>query len=182
MQFKILTSKDKEVLENDIIELLIESDNDFVPPLSNRSSTLDKSFSSVSNSKSGVISYYLKMKEQKILAAFDEEALIGFVSFIENFISDEIDESELPNIYVSTLVLSRKVRGKGVTKKMYAYLFSEIYSERSIFTRTWSTNAAHTKILKNFGFSEFLRKKNDRGLGIDTVYLKKEKSKELIGV
>jgi len=182
MNFRILDSNEKELLESDIIELLKESDKDFVPPLSQRRSTLDKSFSSLNSSESDVVSYYSEMKEQKILAAFDEGEFIGFVSFREDYLSDEIAPSELPNIYVSTLVLSRKARGKGVTKKMYSYLFDELYPNNNVFTRTWSTNVSHTKILDYFGFTEILRKRDDRGVGIDTVYYKKEKSKAFIGV
>ena len=175
MQFKLLDHKDKNSFENDIIEMLIESDKDFVPPISARSSTLDKNFSEAST-ENGILSYYSGMKGQQILGAFDEGKLVGFVSYRENFVSDEISSSELPNIYVSTLVLSKGARGKGVTKKMYTYLFCELYADRNVFTRTWSTNCAHTKILLDFGFFEIIRKENDRGVGIDTVYYKKKAS------
>lgn len=173
MLFKLLDLNDKNTFEKDIIEMLVESDEDFVPPLSKRSSTLDKNFSTAST-KNGILSYYLGMKEQQILGAFEDGELIGFVSYRENFVSEEIASSELPNIYVSTLVLSKKARGKGVTKKMYAYLFRDPYADRKVFTRTWSANGAHTKILIDFGFFEIIRKENDRGIGIDTVYYKKE--------
>lgn len=175
MDFRLLSEADKIIFEKEMIEMLIESDKDFVPPLSSRASTLDKGFSGEANSE-GVLSYFREMRKQQILAAFDEGEFIGFVSFRENFTSEEIKEKDLPNIYVSTLVLSKKSRGKGVTKKMYSYLFEELYSASNIFTRTWSTNIAHTKILSGFGFSELLRKENDRGEGIDTVYYKREKA------
>lgn len=58
---------------------------------------------------------------------------------------------------------------------MYAYLFSA-YKNANIFTRTWSTNFAHIKILQAFGFETVKVLKNDRGSGIDTVYFKKEKT------
>ena len=58
---------------------------------------------------------------------------------------------------------------KYVNQSGYSYLF-EKYSDRPIFTRTWSTNLAHIKILEKFGFSEHLRIKNHRGENIDTVY------------
>lgn len=174
MDFRLLSEADKIIFEKEMIGMLIESDNDFVPPLSSRASTLDKGFSADKKS-GGVESYFSEMRKQQILAAFDEGEFIGFVSYRENFISEEIPEDELPNIYVSTLVLSKKSRGKGVTKKMYSYLFDELYSDRNIFTRTWSTNIAHTKILSSFAFSEIKRKINDRGEGIDTVYYKRNR-------
>jgi len=82
----------------------------------------------------------------------------------------------LPNIYLSTLILSTESRGKGVTKKLYAHLFNELYPDKSIFTRTWSTNLAHIKILDYFSFEEIARLENDRGNGIDTVYFAKRKA------
>ena len=177
MHFKIFTEEDKRVYEAKMIEILTASDDDFVPPLSKRNSTLDKSFSSTAISDNGVASYYNEMKKQEIVGAFLQEELLGFVSYRLDHVSDEIADAELPNIYVSTLVLSESARGKGITKKMYSYLFSELYPERNVFTRTWSTNFAHIKILSYFGFSEMLRKENDRGEGIDTVYFKRNREK-----
>ena len=178
MNFKIFNEQDKTVFENEIISMLSESDNDFVPPISARSSTLDKSFNGTP-SESGILSYYREMKRQSIIGAFEDGELLGFVSYRENFISEEIDVSQLPNIYISTLVLAKKARGKGITKKLYSYLFSELYPERNIFTRTWSTNFAHINILSAFTFTEILRKENDRGAGIDTLYFKKQRENNL---
>ena len=56
---------------------------------------------------------------------------------------------------------------------MYAHLFDDIFPDRSIFTRTWSTNAAHIKILDKFNFEIIKCIENDRGDGIDTVYFAK---------
>ena len=108
--------------------------------------------------------------EQKILAMLENGKLLGFVSFRENFTSDVVKEETLPNIYISTLVVRSEARGMGLTKKAYAYLFESLYPERHVFTRTWSTNNAHIRILSGFGFSELKRIPNDRGAGIDTVY------------
>lgn len=182
MQLRILDAKDKDFYSDDIKKLLLLSDKEFVPPLSARTSALDKTFSVSSDVKDGITTYLEEMKKHEIMAAFENEKLIGFVSYRFDFVSEIISESELPNIYVSTLVLSEAARGKGLTKKMYSYLFNELFAERNVFTRTWSTNGAHTKILSDFGFFEILRKKNDRGEGIDTVYYKKEKARELMGV
>ena len=45
MNFRIFSEADKIIFEKEMIEMLIESDKDFVPPLSSRASTLDKGFS-----------------------------------------------------------------------------------------------------------------------------------------
>ena len=55
---------------------------------------------------------------------------------------------------------------------MYETLFKK-YENVDIFTRTWSTNEAHIKILMKFDFEIMSVLKNDRGEGIDTVYFKK---------
>ena len=169
MEFRLLEKSDKQYYRDDIIELLLESDNDFVPPLSKRNSPRDKSFTDDSDSVDGILSYYKSMNREQILAAICEEKTIGIVSFWENY-----EDGQAPNIYVSTLVVAKSARGNGLTSKMYDHLFNELYSDRSVYTRTWSTNIAHVKILQRFGFSEFRRIKNDRGLGIDTVYYERK--------
>ena len=170
MRLKLLNDREKCFYETDILHLLSESDKDFVPPLSYRNSTLDKSFSTSHESKSGILNYYEAMKLQEMLAVLDGERFVGFVSFRLDFTNEIISDNDLPNVYISTLILDKKERGKGLTKMMYSHLFFDLYPERTVFTRTWSTNFAHTKILLGFGFSEMERKTDDRGKGIDTVY------------
>ena len=169
MKFRLLKESDKKYYQDDLISLLIESDDDFVPPLSKRSSTRDMTFSADCEKSDGISSYYNSMRNGQILAAVYEDKVIGFVAFFENY-----EGGSAPNIYVSTLVVAKSERGKGLTSKMYTYLFSELYSDRYVYTRTWSTNIAHTKILQRFGFSEFKRIKDDRGVGIDTVYFERK--------
>ncbi len=178
MEFKILTEKEKKLFELQMINMLTLADKEFVPPLSERSSTTQGNLSA--GGTGGINSYYADMAKQEILCALEGEEVLGFVSYRKDYVSELISESELPNIYISTLVLSPAARGRGLTSKMYSFLFDELYPECSVFTRTWSTNIAHTKILSKFGFSELLRKENDRGEGIDTVYYKRERSKALL--
>lgn len=176
MEIKLLCELEKSAFSDDIIGIMKESDNDFVPPISKRVGTTQMNFSS-SEELDGIEKYFLEMKNQEILAAIEGGALVGFVSFKENYVCDAISKQSLPNIYVSTLMIAKSARGNGLSAKMYSVLFEHLYSHCNVFTRTWSTNFAHTKILTRFGFSEILRKQNDRGDGIDTVYYKKEKSR-----
>ena len=168
MELKILTDEEKDIYSRQIIDLLTESDDDFLPPLSKRGSPKDKSFSQDTKNSDGVISYYTEMNRQPILAAVIDDKIVGFVSFSENY-----DGGRIPNIYISTLVVSKASRGMGLTTKIYDYLFNTAFADRPFYTRTWSTNIAHTKILSRFGFSEIKRIPNDRGDGIDTVYFEK---------
>ena len=173
MEFKILSNEQKIKYKHDIIEMLKQSDKDFIPPLSARSSTTQSDLTKQTSSEQGLLSYYTEMNKQQILGAFEGTEILGFVSFKVDYVSNEIKENTLPNIYLSTLVLKPEARGKKLTFYMYDYLFNSLYPESNIFTRTWSTNIPHIKILSKFDFAEFIRKPNDRGEGIDTVYFSK---------
>lgn len=168
MQFVILNDEQKEEYSNQILEMLTAGDNDFVPPLSARSSTTQTNLTGVKGSLDGVVSYFNEMMKQKIICSVSKGKVLGFVSFKENYVTDAFDKT--PNIYLSTLILRPEARGKNLTFNIYDYLFNVVYSNSSVYTRTWSTNAPHVKILSKFNFAEILRKKNDRGEGIDTVY------------
>ena len=170
MEKRILTEAEKIKYSEDILEMMRISDKDFVPPLSSRTSTTQSDLSGSGNG--GIELYFQEMIKQKVLGAFEGERLFGIVSFREDYESDVV--KDLPNIYISTLFLHPDSGGKGVRKELYSYLFYDLYPERSVFTRTWSTNAAHIKILDFFKFDLFCRIENDRGEGIDTVYFKKK--------
>ena len=169
MEFCILNNAQKEQYEEELFKILTQNDTAFVPPLSQRTGTTQTNFGTQHN-PNGVADYLEQMLTQQIVGVFLENKLVGFVSYIEN---RETDGFSLPNIYLSTLVLQPETRGMGITKKLYNHLFHELYPERNVYTRTWSTNIAHIKILMGFGFEELKRIPNDRGQGIDTVYYAK---------
>lgn len=174
MRFELLSPEQKSLYREELLGMMRFSDNDFVPPLSARSSTTQKDLSGSQAVENGIELYYSQMEQQQILCVFEEETLLGFVSYRENYTSEQIGKDTFPNIYLSTLIVKPEARGKGLTRKMYEYLFWERYCDRNIFTRTWSTNFAHIKILDGFGFDLIQRIKNDRGEGIDTVYFRKK--------
>ena len=169
MEFCILNTAQKEQYKEELFKILTQNDTAFVPPLSQRTGTTQTAFGGQVN-PSGVADYLNQMLTQQILAVFMEEKPVGFVSYIENRTDNDFP---LPNLYISTLVLQPETRGMGITKKLYHHLFNELYPTHSIYTRTWSTNIAHIKILQGFGFEELKRIPNDRGNGIDTVYYAK---------
>lgn len=170
MDFIILDEEMKRIYRDEMYAMLAYSDREFVPPLSARRSTTQKNLSDGICSESGIRAYFDEMCRQQILGAFEADKLLGYVSFRENYTSDVIGGEYLPNIYLSTLVSKPEARGKGMTVQMYDDLFNRRYADRSILTRTWSTNYAHTRILERFHFCELHRIPNDRGVGIDTVY------------
>ena len=172
MEIRILEKEKQPCIYNDAYQMLELADNEFVPPLSSRSSSTQHNCFENSKNRDGIKEYFEQLKTQRFAAVFEAGALIAFVSYKENYSCLEIPQKELPNIYISTLIVSPSARGKGVTKALYGRLFSE-YENVNIFTRTWSTNIAHIKILEKYGFEVIQVIENDRGNGIDTIYFKK---------
>ena len=169
MEICILCKEAQKSIYNAAYKLLECADAEFVPPLSSRSSSTQQALCDSAQNADGIHPYFEELKKQRFAAAFENGKLIAFVSYKENYTCAEIPQNELPNIYISTLVVSPEARGKGVTKALYSALFSE-YKTANVFTRTWSTNAAHIRILESFGFTLSERIENDRAPGIDTVY------------
>ena len=173
MEFILFSDLQKEKYKEELYKMLEDGDKDFVPPLSQRSSTTQKSFND--SGEKSILPYFNMMLQQNIIGVFEENSLVGFLSFIDNWKADGMEIGFENNIYLSTLILSEKTRGKGVTYKLYDYVFNTLYPEKSVFTRTWSTNAAHIKILGKFDFETIKTIKDDRGDGIDTVYFAKKR-------
>ena len=164
MELKILSGSEQVGFGDQILSLLIASDAEFVPPLSARGSTTQQDLSAGGD---GITAYYAQLMTQKVMAAVEGDRLLAFVSYIENYRTDVV--TQLPNIYLSTLVMRPEARGKGLTKQLYRQLF-DTYSAGTVYTRTWSTNFAHLRILEQFGFRLIKTLKDHRGKGIDTVY------------
>lgn len=172
MEITLLSHKKQAEQMEQILPLLAVADKEFVPPLSARTSTTQQTLL-CDKSLAGVTLYWEEMKQQRLLVAKEQEEIVGFVSFKENFTSEEIKDNTLPNLYITTVIVSPSFRGKGLTQAMYQHLFS-LYEYTNVFTRTWSTNTAHLKILSRFGFMPILTLKNHRGQGIDTLYFQKQ--------
>lgn len=174
MDIKILSQEEQIKYYDEILEMLIAGDDDFVPPLSTRSSTTQKDLTSGKKSREGILNYFEEMKKQRFAVALENDNLLAFVSYKENYTNNEITTGHLPNIYLSTLISKPEARGKRLTQLLYGTLFDH-YKDCNILTRTWSTNGAHIHILSKFNFETLCTLKNDRGEGIDTVYFLKRK-------
>lgn len=174
MEYKLLSKDEQTKFYDQIFEMMLSGDKDFVPPLSARSSTTQKELTETKGSLEGLKSYFEEMKKQRFMVCVDGDVLVSFVSFKENFTNDKIHEDDLPNIYLSTLIMRPEYRGQKVTQNLYETLF-DIYKNSNVFTRTWSTNAAHIKILSKFDFETIAILENDRGVGIDTIYFGKRR-------
>lgn len=174
MEFHILNDSEKSQYRAELLEILTINDKNFIPPLSQRSSTTQANLNGDAK-KADIAPYFNKMMEQNILAMFVDDKLFGFVSYIDNYVSAVVGAETHPNIYLSTLALRPETRGMGATKKAYTHLFFDLYPHCNVYTRTWSTNGPHIHILDGFGFGELKRIPNDRGEGIDTVYFYKNR-------
>ena len=170
MELLLMDEACKARYRDDILSMLTAADQDFVPPLSARFSPSQTDFSKTTLAH-GVQTYFEDMCREQMLGAFEGEKLLGFVTFVENLVRPPVDT--LPNLYICTLLVKPEARGKHLTKRMYEYLFDQLFPRHSLFTRTWSTNAAHIAILQSFGFALLERIENDRGANIDTVYFGK---------
>ena len=157
-------------ISGQILRILTDCGNEFVPPLASRKSTTQSDLTgSYANACDIPYEYFESLKKQHLLIAEDGGIVMGFMSFKENHVTDIITNRHLPNIYISTVIADKNFRRQGVTKALYQSLL-EKYKDKNIFTRTWSANVSHIKLLTLLGFAEFKRIPDDRGNGIDTVY------------
>lgn len=166
---KILSEQDRQ----QIFELLIEADQEFVPSLSARDSTTQKHLSEIEKPKENLpVSYLKHLLNQHWILAKEQERIVGFLSYCSDF-SDAVLGLEQKGDYISTIIVCKKYRGQGITVFMYEKLF-ELTKAPWIATRTWSTNYAHIHILEKLQFHMVKRIPNDRGVGVDTVYYQKK--------
>ena len=172
MEIKITDQTEQESFYPEVLALLEQADGDFVPPLSARSSSTQKDLSESTVRSSGVLEYFTQLKSQRFAVVTEQGRLIAFVSWRENYTCGQISPDTFPNIYITTLIVRPEARGRGVTTALYQALFAH-YADRHIFTRTWSTNAAHIRVLEKYGFSVTAVLKDHRGPGIHTVYFQK---------
>ena len=168
----VYQKKLQKVYQDDVWEILRASDKEFIPPLSERDSTTQRSFSGEKSSKRGLAEYYQQMLRQEFILAIEKEKAVGFLSFIPDYFL-QAGGREFVCDYVTTIVVSHGFRGHGIAGKMYHALF-ENRKGRSFATRTWSTNYPHIHLLKKMGFELVDLHPNERGDGIDTAYYFKE--------
>ncbi len=160
--------KSKTILDG-IFQLLIECAGEFVPPLWQRSSSTQQDLHGSSSSSKIPSEYFESIRKQSAFVAIDSGRVVGFMSFRKNYICKEIPRSFQPNIYITTVIVDPVYRNRGITGEFYEKLIDR-FAGYHIFTRTWSTNNSHSRILSSRRFFEHKRIPDDRGPGIDTVY------------
>lgn len=172
----VLTSALQENQKEDIWQLLKLADKEFVPALSARKDTTQQNLVDGEASQEGPTSYYTQMLSQSFVLYVEDGKVLGFLSFIPDR-ELEVGDHLITCDYISTIVVSQEYRNRGITRRMYETLFKE-RSKKTYVTRTWSGNDAHLHLLEDMGFQLIWNIENDRGPGIDTVYYKKEDTKD----
>lgn len=168
----IYVRKLNDIQLEQIFELLCEADKEFVPHLSARNSTTQKDLDVNNDSSELPYAYFDCIKGQSAILAMDNDVIVGFVSDIEEY-SLEIDGITYNAIYASTAIVDKEYRGRGIYHAMFEYLFS-MFKGKYVICRTWSTNEHSRNLFNDFGFEVLDTVKDDRGVGIDTIYYGRE--------
>lgn len=157
-----------EEYRSDIWSLLCAADMEFVPPLSARSDTTQSKLKGTLDEDTVPKEYFDRMLKQQYILAIADDKVIGFMTFISDHVLS-VTENEIECVYISTVIVDKTYRNRGITRCFYDQMMRE-FSEKRIATRTWSTNHSHIHLLGSIGFELIKRIKDDRGEGIDTVY------------
>lgn len=170
---------------NNILDILVECDKEFVPPLSSRNSTKQADFNFIGSydTDNKPMEYFKKITEQHNILVIQDGIVIAFMSFIYNYDRNEFfnkNNIEDINNYISTICVRKEFRRKGITEKMYEYIENVLpkdIASKYVSTRTWSTNISHINLLKKRNYENTYTIKNDRiledGTKVDTVYFGK---------
>ncbi|MBR3836972.1 MAG: GNAT family N-acetyltransferase [Clostridia bacterium] len=182
MEIKLITKLEDKSLLLQLRDLLILGDQEFIPPLSSRSSTTQQGLGAAEGG--GIDLYFNEMKTQCFVLALEGDRLAGFMSFKLDHRGAHVPQAK--NLYASTSVVHPDFRGRGLMTAFYREMLAA-YPDRPIYTRTWHENFGHLKVLERLGFTLTELLPNHRGEGIHTVYychkpyyLCKESTKETL--
>jgi len=156
-----------------IWHLLKMCNDEFVPPLNARSSTVSKSFAlEASNTLKEPIAYFEMLKKQNMLIATCATEIVGFMSFRNAYSTSELSGWN-PSNYITTICIDKRFRNIGICSGLYKAMFTDLPHELKntvTSTRTWGGNDKHIHLLQKLRFELVRRVVNDRGFGIDSLY------------
>lgn len=142
-----------------VYRLLAACDKEFVPPLSNRTTTMQHGFTDTGDGS--LQNYFDSMAKQAFLVAVDDGEVVSFLSYQPH------DDG---SCYVTAVCTGHSHRNQGIASSLYDYLENRF---RIVTIRTWSTNDAQMSLLSGRGYHITRVLFDDRGPEIDTVYLAK---------
>ena len=154
-----------------VYDILVECDNDFVPPLSYRAGTKQTDWTHKGATHAGVRDYFDTVMQQHVLLWKRDGETIAFMSFRPHEVTPHLEQYGSV-CYLSTLCVRHACRGQGLSPKIYraAQQWAREHGGEITVLRTWSTNAAQMHLMGKLGYVEKARLKDDRGAGVDTVY------------
>lgn len=170
----LLTEKERE----DIWEILKLCDKEFYPPLSERSSSYQKTFAPASGavSQDGPRAYFDEMIKQEFLLTYLDSGMAGFMTFRTGYLYDKLGDAYNPSLYMTTACVKPEYRDHGIMTALYTQMEQEMTRKFDcpvVTTRTWSTNDTQMRMLPHLGYVPICILKDDRGPGVDTVYFGK---------
>lgn len=154
--------------DDGVMALLKETDGEFFPPLSTRTSTTQKNLVTLENREPSLEPYFGSLKKQAVILAAREDEVAGILSFIPRC-RKTVGDREYDVLYITTVIVGKKYRREGISIAMYEKLMQE-FPDRDILIRTWSENRGQRAALEKLGFQLLMCIPDDRGKGMDTVY------------
>ena len=153
-------------------QLLVAADDEFVPSLSSRGEGAGERLApDVPSASGGPRGYFDEIRSHWIIFGLANQRVIGMMSFIPHY-SNDILRDWSPCSYLSTLIVDKPYRRRGVARWLYGYLIdhSREMGDVTVGTRTWSTNVGHLALLDNLGFAPVKMIPDHRAPGVDTIY------------
>ena len=160
-----------QAVQGGVLDLLSEVDAEFVPRLSQRAGTLALHARGCTPTQ-GLSRYFDALQGECWLAAMDQGQVVGLLTFV-----DDHEDSQLaawsPHLYATTVAVAARARRTGVGDQLYDAFetAARVRGVPYLTTRTWTTNYAHLRLLRERGFCRVSQLTDDRAEGIGTVYL-----------
>ena len=119
----IYKEKLNAIEKNDIWNLLILCDREFIPSLSGREGVTQSSFNSQNRNDEVLPHKYFEamLKEEVFIMIKENRSVVGFLSYIPNREMELEEGHTLVVDYVSTVIVHPSCRNSRLTRKMYHY-------------------------------------------------------------
>lgn len=153
-------------------DLLQATDHEFVPHLSSRTSSTQTQLIGETAQEPSVEPYLEALLTQRFIIATDAETstLSAFMSYKPHYAHPN-HPAGLGH-YVTTTIVHPQHRRHKLAATMYKTMIDQARTDGAlIIARTWSTNYPRLRLADTLGFTVDAHIEDDRGPGIDTVYL-----------
>lgn len=152
--------------------LLQATDHEFVPRISSRTSSTQAELTGEPAQEPSIEPYLEALLTQRFVIATDTEsdAFSAFISYKPNYTLPNHPAG--PGHYVTTTIVHPDHRRHRLAATMYQTVMSQARTDETIIiARTWSTNYPRLRLASALDFTVDARITDDRGPGVDTVYL-----------